>query len=917
MKHFLALAITLLCLPAVAAQRSSAVADSATVWFDRGKELVSLGQPDSACACYYRAAALYARADDKSGQARSLLAIGELRKHDDDMSEARSVLHEAYALAEAVGDNVTLIGIVSAQRYMYHFCNDMESYGRTGLILDSLYAVTDAPKAKTTYYLKRGTESRDNGDYAMAEYHFNQYLKLSLLSAPEDSLNTLLTYNLQMAEVKRRAGLFDEAAVYAHRYKDASHLMFSRDNARWYSPYRELAIIYQEAGDSLRTFDAIDSLFVVFDLPDLDPMESASAYITRGMCHANFSNYELALDDYAECDRQTLAGEGHSIYHLPLLALSGGALTKLSRYDEALSFYEEFSDQVKTLFGPTSAAYARSLVYRAHVCSFLGQTDRGCELYAEASRLLMDDCREQLRHVSTAARESFWQDMSNHLLSITGFAVRGGNTDNRFAGLCYDVLLFSKALLLESEQSMYAMLRTYGTQQDVDDFAELSALRTRAKELERGGDDDAEALADVNERMRVIDNRLTAHSKTYSDYTSFLETGFDDIRASLGDDDVLIDFCDYKVSVEGDMRQVAYVIRRDDEWPHIVTLFTLHQFDSLKTLSHGDNIYGEETLTALAHLLWEPLAPYVPAGGTVYYVPSGAIYQVALETLPTASGGLLADSHSFVRLSSARRIAAPRSLLQGNKKAQLYGGLSYDVGSEAMMTESLSYDLAPLVALRGSTADGAFPPLIHTKAEVEEIADILSRNDYDVLLLSEQRGTEESFVSMHGNSPSILHVATHGFYYTPGEAESVDYLKGYKDAMALSGLALSGANMAWRGGELPNGVMSGILTADNIARLDLSATDMVVLSACRTACGAATPEGLFGLQRAFKKAGVGTLVMTLWDVSDKVTGEFMTAFYSRLPLCQWNKHEAFEGARADIRARYPEPFYWAAFIMVD
>ena len=94
---------------------------------------------------------------------------------------------------------------------------------------------------------------------------------------------------------------------------------------------------------------------------------------------------------------------------------------------------------------------------------------------------------------------------------------------------------------------------------------------------------------------------------------------------------------------------------------------------------------------------------------------------------------------------------------------------------------------------------------------------------------------------------------------------------------------------------------------------------MVVLSACQSGQGKATSEGLYGLQRAFKKAGVGTMVMALWSVSDKVTTEFMTAFYEQLASkqCQWNKRKAFEKTKSIIRDKYPDPFHWAAFVMLD
>ena len=162
--------------------------------------------------------------------------------------------------------------------------------------------------------------------------------------------------------------------------------------------------------------------------------------------------------------------------------------------------------------------------------------------------------------------------------------------------------------------------------------------------------------------------------------------------------------------------------------------------------------------------------------------------------------------------------------------------------------------------------------------EVEKISETLKQSNFDVCLYIGERGTEESFMNMHGQSPRILHLATHGFYYTPSEAKEVNYLKGYSDAMLLSGLIMAGGNAEWTGKKLPDGVLGGVLTANDIAQLDLSGTDMVVLSACQSGQGNVTAEGLYGLQRAFKKAGVGTIVMALWKISDQKSAEFMVEF---------------------------------------
>ena len=115
---------------------------------------------------------------------------------------------------------------------------------------------------------------------------------------------------------------------------------------------------------------------------------------------------------------------------------------------------------------------------------------------------------------------------------------------------------------------------------------------------------------------------------------------------------------------------------------------------------------------------------------------------------------------------------------------------------------------------------------------------------------------------------------------------------------------------------IPEGVDDGVLTAKEISRLDFNGLDLVVLSACQTGLGEITGEGVFGLQRGFKKAGAQTIVMSLWKVDDAATKDLMTGFYRNL-TSGMTKREAFISAQKDLREKYSEPQKWAAFIMVD
>ena len=138
-------------------------------------------------------------------------------------------------------------------------------------------------------------------------------------------------------------------------------------------------------------------------------------------------------------------------------------------------------------------------------------------------------------------------------------------------------------------------------------------------------------------------------------------------------------------------------------------------------------------------------------------------------------------------------------------------------------------------------------------------------------------------------------------------------------SLSQSGLLFAGANSALdpeKRKDIPEGVDDGILTAKEISRLDFKGLDLVVLSACQTGLGEVTGEGVFGLQRGFKKAGAQTIVMSLWKVDDNATKDLMIEFYKNL-VAGKSKREAFIAAQNVVRQKYKDPQKWAAFVMVD
>jgi CHAT domain-containing protein len=205
-------------------------------------------------------------------------------------------------------------------------------------------------------------------------------------------------------------------------------------------------------------------------------------------------------------------------------------------------------------------------------------------------------------------------------------------------------------------------------------------------------------------------------------------------------------------------------------------------------------------------------------------------------------------------------------------------------------------------------------------------------NDIESLLFNagikvesyDRDGTEESFKRLNGRDISLLHIATHGFSYPVEKSSSHDWLKTSTssrsmptDPLCYSGLLFSGCNNKMQNPQdFPSGIDDGILTAQEIAQLNLQNLQLTVLSACQTGTGMLQEDGVFGVQRGFKKAGAHTLVMSLWSVNDAATQLMMTSFYQGL-ISGLSRHKAFLKAQEAVRAAFPAPHYWAPFIMLD
>ena len=542
-------------------------------------------------------------------------------------------------------------------------------------------------------------------------------------------------------------------------------------------------------------------------------------------------------------------------------------------------------------------------------------------------------------------RSAFWKTHANSKDLIFSIGV-----DNGYSNVLYNYALFYKGVLLDSDTRLGEAILRSGDDEMIKKYSLLLSLKEDAikqTSIETGKgigstlsmlNGDGEQNWDFYSVINTLEREIALYAKNSLNLLPSSGFVFEDVSRSLMKNEVAVEFVDYeRVAKQGeeDTRDVYYcalVLQPGEDDPLIIPLCSQKELNSC--VLAGEKAYDPSNYMSgeLYKLIWAPLEKHIKKGSTVYFSPAGSLYQIAVESITTPKGRPLSELYTLCRLSSTKRIC--KSSPESNYSSSiLYGGLQYDVDGELMISQSREYSQhttsvsSPHEVFRGGNRSG-WGYLPGTKVEIEMLSDLFKQNEIQCTSFTGIYGNEESFKALSGTNTPIIHLATHGFYLKPGDAKRVSYYEAFLndtpsdtdeyDPMKRSGLILSGGNLAWQGNIASPDIEDGVLTAEEIANMHLENTDLVVLSACESGLGDLSSDGVMGIQRAFKNAGVQTLIMSLWKVDDEATRLLMTEFY-KLLLKGETKRSALDKAKEILRkdSRYSNPRYWAAFIMLD
>lgn len=522
--------------------------------------------------------------------------------------------------------------------------------------------------------------------------------------------------------------------------------------------------------------------------------------------------------------------------------------------------------------------------------------------------------REQL--TSTVYRNSVQGNMDKLMQQAASLAYSSRN--DSLIAMAYDISIFCKGALLRSEKLMARHIQNQGNETARQTLADLRETTLKLDDIDR-------TMGNVDSllvRKKKLEAQLMDESSMFGDYSRAMTADWQDIQKKLQDGDVAIEFCQFEDN--DTIRYCALMLKPHEETPCLVPLCTDIDIKGINSL------YGD---ARLYQLVWQPMEEYLSDVKRIYFSPSGLLHQIAIENVSVNDHQKVSDKYALYRLSNTRELMTSHASENIRQSALLIGGVVYELDADewqqiAEHTTETFDDLKLLdnpPSFRGIDLRGAQNYLVGTEVEVDEIADQLKSNKIPNQYLKGIEATEGTFKQLCSNNYSILHIATHGFYLPN---DTIISKRGYVDessredmAMNQCGLLLAGAVSCMKGMTIPKKVDDGILTAREVSRLDLTGISLVTLSACETALGDVTGEGVFGLQRGFKKAGAQSILMSLWKVDDEATCLLMTEFYKNWLNERKTKHDALELAKQTVRSHkekgWDEPKYWAAFILLD
>lgn len=832
-----------------------------------------------------------ARAYGNVGTAYYLLKEYDIAKDYMELSLATRRLH----------DGIGVLNYDEYLKYMIQFYNKEENYPRALLYAKEMVNIFEEKYERTP------------------SKYCNEYLK---------TLNDLCEFQIKVEHVEEAIEIGKRIAELIDNRKGDIPLSLQ---ASAYNNFAELLIQNGKTEEGIALLEltknyAKDGLFYNEEEGFKTRLQLASAYLDCKQDTIRALNEFKSILN-AMVDSSSIVKRNGHIYSSVL-----NRLYKFYRWrepDTAILYLNRAIELQKRWNGEKSIAYAHVLLDKVVnmwiPCLTKHEGLDSLFLYtSQAAEIIKRHINNSSHNMSKNERKAYW---SRYEGLFTWFIPTICGLLNTDAGnsQAYDAALFYKGMLLSSEKEFISIIQNSNNDELIKIYQDYVSHLTELEKLYsiRSSKDAVDSLESlIHDKEFLLSQKVTRFNRHYKG-TNF---SWEEVKGHLRKDDIAIEFISYQ-GIDGQNTYYdAYVIGSNYKAPLLIHLCSEEKLRALTT----DSI----DFKGVSALIWgnELMHDAIKDAKNIYFATAGLLNILGLEYLPIAGNQYIYDSFNLYRLSSTRELCM-KTEISSVDNAYLYGGLDYNSMAEQPKLKDSIPDRLTRSAVEALSHRGGFDLLMGSMQEVELIKSTMSKHNIECRVLSGYAGTEESMKNLSGRHLGILHLSTHGMYIPDNSdstrnannyrfiiSEEMPYVDDEEISLSRSFLVMSGGNALIHRDSIPLENEDGILTALEISHLDLTNLDLVVLSACETALGRIDTEGVYGLQRGFKKAGANTILMSLHKVDDEATQILMVEFYKNLMRGK-SKHQSLKDAQKYLRevdnGKYDDPKYWAAFIMLD
>lgn len=725
------------------------------------------------------------------------------------------------------------------------------------------------PTKRSFFHYVKGEAYSFIGEYQKSE---DEYRKISGIIHDlygENSWHELVALQ-PLATFNFRIGNYDESLRLCHKIlKLISELppeLSKTDNSL--GCYLTMLNIYSRQSNPDKILDLLNEIKRESELTDdtLQSFEVIAYLMKQDTCHARRL--------WKQIDKKNLPNS-HLISNY----------YALQDYEKASPFANKYLKETKKIVGTNHPLYAEAL-YSSILFDLLEKNyEKAYKHISQNNRILNEQFDKNFIFMSERQQQFFHSKYHSHF--DLAYVLQQLSPQPEWVDLCYNNALFIKGLLLRSQNRFRNSLMQSGDTTLLSVYDQWISLKQTAASLKVSTSIVDRVKSHIKEEQaEKLAKELSMHTEDWQKQQQLSATNWTDVQESLSEGETAIEFVVYGWQKRN--WYVALVLQPNMSHPVFVPLF------EEKELS-PDFVKVENTI-------WQALSPYLQNSHTLYFSPAGHLQ--AFPLVFSDPDTKRPTSHCrLYRVSSTREIKKIKQQIHiCPQRAVLFGGLQYDATDEALL-------LAATDSFNKQQRNRPWYPLRYSGSEISQISLLMDSLNISNTLYTGLEGNEETFKRLDNTPVSIIHLSTHGYFLPDDTLKTAPMLR--------SGLILSGGNRAWENKDILPQIENGLLTAEEISAMRLPDTHLVVLSACNTGLGAINnSEGIFGLQRAFKLSGAQTLIMSLWPVDDRATAELMFTFY-RHWLTGTEMHLAFTQAQNEIRQKYPEPYYWAGFVMLD